>query len=66
LDEKYVEMKIDGKNITVKEGTTILEAAKQNGINIPSLCYLEGLTSFGGCRLCLVEVKGASRPMESL
>jgi bidirectional [NiFe] hydrogenase diaphorase subunit len=65
LDGRNVELKIDGKNITVKEGTPILEAAKQNGINIPSLCYLEGLTSFGGCRLCLVEVKGAPRPMEA-
>jgi len=52
---------IDGVEITVPEGTTILEAARDNGIIIPTLCYLEGLTSYGGCRLCLVEILGSPK-----
>lgn len=56
-----VKLKIDGKDITAKEGITILEVAKENGIIIPTLCNLEGLTSYGGCRLCLVEVIGSPK-----
>lgn len=50
---------INGKAVSVPEGTTILEAAKQNNIYIPNLCYLEGVHQFGSCRLCVVEVEGA-------
>jgi len=53
-----IKIKIDGKEIVAREGDTILEVAKENEISIPTLCYLEGLSSLGGCRLCLVEVKG--------
>ena len=49
---------IDGKTLEVKEGQNLLEAARENGIYIPSLCDFPGLTPFTGCRLCLVEVKG--------
>jgi bidirectional [NiFe] hydrogenase diaphorase subunit len=54
-------LKINGVEVTVPEGNTILEAAKANGIAIPTLCYLEGLTSYGGCRLCLVEIIGSPK-----
>ena len=54
-----VRLTINNKKITAEEGTTILDAAKKNGINIPSLCYLEGIHKFGSCRICSVEVKGA-------
>ena len=50
---------INNKKCSVEDGTTILEAAKQNGIHIPSLCYLEGVHEFGSCRICVVEVEGA-------
>ena len=60
-----VKLKIDGKDITAQEGKTILEAAKENGIIIPTLCNLEGLTSYGGCRLCLVEVRGSPKLLAS-
>jgi NADH-quinone oxidoreductase subunit G/NADP-reducing hydrogenase subunit HndD len=50
---------INGKKLTVDDKLTILEAAKQNGINIPNLCHLEGLHKFGSCRICVVEVEGA-------
>jgi len=61
LSVRTVRLKIDGKDITAPEGETILEAAKENGIVIPTLCNLEGLTSLGGCRMCLVEVRGSPR-----
>lgn len=54
-----VNLTIDGKNIEVKEGTTVLQAAQQSGIEIPTLCDHQELTPYGGCRLCLVEVEGA-------
>ena len=54
-----INLTINNKKISAEPGTTILEAAKQNGINIPSLCYLEGVHKFGSCRICSVEVEGA-------
>ncbi|NLI20689.1 MAG: 2Fe-2S iron-sulfur cluster binding domain-containing protein [Clostridiales bacterium] len=50
---------INGKPIEVPEGTTILEAARMNSIDIPSLCYLKDTNVIGSCRICVVEVKGA-------
>ncbi len=52
---------IDGKEVSAREGETILQVARENGIDIPTLCYLEGLSSVGACRLCLIEVKGVNR-----
>lgn len=54
-------LKINGAEVTIPEGTTILIAARNNGINIPTLCFLDGLTSYGGCRLCLVEIAGSPK-----
>ena len=51
-----VNITIDGKNISVAEGVTILDAAKQAGINIPTLCYFKGLNDVGACRVCVVDV----------
>lgn len=56
-----ITLKIDGVEVTIPEGTTILKAAKDSGIIIPTLCNLEGLTSYGGCRLCLVEIIGSPK-----
>ena len=56
---KMVNLKINGQEVSVPEGTTILEAAREVGINIPTLCYLKDLNQIGACRMCLVEVKGA-------
>jgi len=53
-----VKLTIDNKEIEVKEGSTVLEAAKKAGIEIPHLCYQSGLSSAGACRLCLVKIKG--------
>lgn len=52
---------IDGKTADVPEGTTILDAARLLGVDIPTLCHHPKLTAFGGCRLCIVEVKGIPR-----
>lgn len=54
-----INLTINGKPVTATEGQTILEAAKAWNIYIPSLCYLEGVHQFGGCRMCMVEVEGA-------
>lgn len=50
---------IDEKKVKIKKGMTILDAAKQAGIDIPTLCHMEGRMPTGVCRVCLVEVKGA-------
>ncbi len=60
-----VNMIIDGKQLTVNEDLTILQAARQAGIVIPTLCYLEGLNEIGACRLCVVEVEGMNRLVSS-
>lgn len=54
-----INLRINNKKISVLEGTTILEAARQKNIIIPSLCYLDGVHKFGSCRICVVEVEGA-------
>jgi NADH-quinone oxidoreductase subunit G/NADP-reducing hydrogenase subunit HndD len=53
-----VNLTINNKSITVEDGLTIIQAAKQNNILIPSLCYLEGVHKSGSCRICVVEVEG--------
>ena len=54
-----VNIKINNLPLQVEEGTTILDAAKQAGIKIPTLCYLRDINAIGACRVCVVEVKGA-------
>ena len=55
---KMININIDGKDISVKEGSTILEAARQANIDIPTLCYLKGINQIGDCRMCIVEIEG--------
>jgi bidirectional [NiFe] hydrogenase diaphorase subunit len=52
---------IDGQPVSGAENETLLEVARQHGIDIPTLCHLDGLSDVGACRLCLVEVEGSSR-----
>ncbi len=52
---------IDGRQYSVSEGTTILKAARLNGIDIPTLCWLEGVNEIGSCRLCVVEAEGCDK-----
>ncbi len=53
--ENLVKLTIDGVPVEVPAGTTVLEAAKQAGINIPTLCYLKDINQIGACRMCLVD-----------
>ena len=56
-----IHLTIDGISVEVEKGTTILNAARQYGIEIPTLCYLEGVLPDGSCRLCVVEVLSRGR-----
>jgi predicted molibdopterin-dependent oxidoreductase YjgC len=58
-----INLTIDGKVIQTPAGSTILEAARAHGILIPTLCYHPRLLPIGSCRLCVVEIEGAERPM---
>lgn len=59
MENKMITLTIDGVSVTVPEGTTVLEAAKQAKITIPTLCYLKGINQIGACRICMVEIEGA-------
>ncbi|MBI4304453.1 MAG: (2Fe-2S)-binding protein [Chloroflexi bacterium] len=50
---------LNGKKVSGREGMTILELARENGIEIPTLCYVAGLTPTGACRVCVVDVEGS-------
>lgn len=54
-----INIKINGRELSVPKGFTILEAARQFGVEIPTLCYLREINEIGACRICCVEVKGA-------
>jgi len=56
-----ISLKIDGVDVTVEEGSTILDAARTAGIPIPTLCHHDELEPFGGCRLCVVEAEAQGR-----
>ncbi len=52
---------IDGEEVSALRSQTILEVARENGIDIPTLCHLDGLSDVGACRMCLVEIKGSNK-----
>ena len=56
--EKMVTLTIDGKSVTVPEGTSIMRAAMEAGTEIPKLCATDSIKAFGSCRLCVIEVEG--------
>jgi predicted molibdopterin-dependent oxidoreductase YjgC len=56
---RSIEIKIDGKSVSVPEGSTILDATRKLGIDTPTLCYLETLTPVNACRVCVVELEGS-------
>ncbi len=56
---RLVDVTIDGETVRVREGATLLEACRQQGIDTPTLCYLENLTPVNVCRVCVVEVEGS-------
>ena len=56
-----VTLTIDGREVQAEEGKVILEVARENNIDIQSLCYHEAVESYGACRLCLVEINSHGR-----
>lgn len=54
---------VDNRTITFRPGASILAAARQHGLSIPTLCNLCGIAPLGGCRICIVEVEGCPRPV---
>jgi bidirectional [NiFe] hydrogenase diaphorase subunit len=60
---RILTFRIDDRDVSAREDETILTVAAQNGITIPTLCHLEGLSERGACRLCIVEVKGSPKLM---
>ena len=58
MGEKLINLTIDNKKVSVPAGTTVLEAARTVGIDIPTLCFLKEINEVGDCRVCLVEIEG--------
>jgi bidirectional [NiFe] hydrogenase diaphorase subunit len=56
-----VTLNVDGQMISAREGLTLLEAAREAGIHIPTLCHLDGVSDVGACRMCLVELAGSTK-----
>ncbi len=54
-------LKINGVDVAIEEGSTVLQAAKEAGIHIPTLCHLDGVSDVGACRLCIVEISGSNK-----
>ena len=61
MSEKMIHLTIDGVAVEVPPETTVLAAAEQVGITIPTLCYLKGLAPDGSCRFCVVEILGGRK-----
>lgn len=58
-----VNLKIDGKNVQIEKGATILTAAEKAGVKIPTLCFLQKVSPTGACRICVVDIAGVAKPM---
>ena len=56
-----VKLTINDQSVTVPEGTTIMQAARKVGIEIPHLCYLKDINDIGACRVCVVEMEGMEK-----
>lgn len=61
MPAKTISVRIDGELVSASEGQTILEVARANEKQIPTLCYLKGLSAVGACRVCVVELAGTDR-----
>ena len=61
-ERKEITLNINGEKVKGKEGDTVLDICRANNIYVPTLCYLEGLSNVGACRLCVVDIEGERRP----
>src|SRR5256884_9578126 len=59
LPKRFVSLSVDGREVEVLEGSTILDACRRLEVDIPTLCYLDNLTPVNVCRVCVVEVEGS-------
>jgi predicted molibdopterin-dependent oxidoreductase YjgC len=59
MPRRMIELEVDGRTVRVPEGTTLLQALRAEGVDTPTLCYLENLTPVNVCRVCVVEVEGS-------
>lgn len=57
MSEKLISLTIDNIEVKVPQGTTILQAARNAGVDIPTLCFLKEINEIGDCRMCIVEVE---------
>ena len=64
-DDTKVTLKINGKEVTAERGTKLIEVAKESGVEVPHFCYHKKLSIPANCRMCMVEVKGAPKPLPS-
>ena len=62
---KEITLTINGKQAKGKEGNTVLEICQANGVDVPTLCHLHGVSDVGACRMCVVEIEGERRPVPS-
>jgi bidirectional [NiFe] hydrogenase diaphorase subunit len=62
---RVVTLKVNGQEMSGRDDENILHVARDNGINIPTLCQLDGISEWGGCRLCLVEIEGNPKLLAS-
>src|ERR1019366_2397846 len=60
-DQDVKTLIIDEQEVSARAGQTILEVARENDIDIPTLCHMEGLSDVGACRLCLGEIRGSNK-----
>jgi bidirectional [NiFe] hydrogenase diaphorase subunit len=60
-DQDVKTLVIDEQEVSARAGQTILEVARENDIDIPTLCHLDGLSEVGACRMCLIEIKGSNK-----
>ncbi len=58
---RVVTLTIDGRTVSAREDETVLQVARENDIFVPTLCYLDGLSGWGSCRLCMVELAGSGK-----
>ena len=61
MPNKTISVRIDGELVSAREGQSILEVARANGKQIPTLCFLKGLSAVGACRVCMVELAGTEK-----
>lgn len=63
--KEYITLTIDGKSVKIEKGSTLLEAARKAGADIPTLCHDERVKPYGACGMCVVECKGSPKLMRS-